>query len=481
MNNRFIHQNFVDWSNFVFVDEKLVEETTGVKKIFYQLEKYEKNPVIKTEKIWESYLSDFDFGYIHDPFYSSMVYDNERKKYLCFYQVHGRFGSYLCLAESGDGINWIKPELNQVWFNGSSDNNILRFPKYPALSIDFGCVVPNYLKNIDAEIVCSNFSTFDDKLYFQGITVAFSKDGINWDFHFPPVLPYDGDAHCFMWDPVEEIYLITTRSYQQYNVYKRFGMKRKRHIAISKSKDLIHWTPMTTILEPDEKDPENREFYKMYILPYGHGYIGFLQIFDVDPSLSKGPCEVQLVFSRDLLNWDRVGDRKPFIPRGEKDQWDSGMTLMTISPVIEGDFLRFWYGGKKGEHWIGSIGGIGTGIIRKDGFISYKTEEEGYILTCPLHISGIPEIFLNLKAPKGEVRVEILENDKVLPGCEKENCISISGDHILAPVRFKKPLLRFGGVVRLKFYLKNAEIFSFKGNFKLPERYKYSTKFPNWW
>ncbi|MCM8785039.1 MAG: hypothetical protein NC827_01310 [Candidatus Omnitrophica bacterium] len=470
MEGKFIQQDFADIHNFVFVDEKLIEQADGVRKNFYQIEKYEKNPIIKTDRLWESYLPEFDCGYVYDPFYSSIVYNIEKEKYICYYQVFGRFGSYLCLAESSDGINWIKPELNQVFFNGSFENNIIKFLKYPALSIDFGCVVPNYSNEIDAEIVCSNFSKFDDKIYFQGITVAFSKDGINWNFHFPPVLPYDGDAHCLMWDPVEKCYLITTRSYQQYNVYSRLGMKRKRHIAISKSRDLIHWTPMVTILEPDEKDPENREFYKMFILPYGHGYIGFLQIFDVDPSLSRGPLEVQLTFSRDLIHWDRVGDRKPFIPRGEKDQWDSGMTLMTICPVAEGKELRFWYGGKEGEHWVASKGGIGTGKIGRDRFISWKTDSEGYIITCPLHISGIPEIFVNIKAPDGYVQVEILEDNKVISGCERENCIPVSGNHILAPIRFKNPLLRLSGDVRLKFYLKKAEIFSFKGNLTLPKK-----------
>ncbi|MCM8777578.1 MAG: hypothetical protein NC905_04885 [Candidatus Omnitrophica bacterium] len=469
MPGRFIQEDFADKENFVFIDEKLVEETSeGIKKKFYTLEKYEKNPVIKTDRPWESYLSDFDIGYVLDPFYSSILYDTERNIYVCWYQVHSTTGSYICLAESEDGINWIKPELNRVVYRGSSKNNIVRFIEYPALSIDFGSVVPNYLKEIDAKLVCSNRSRFDDRLYFMGITVGFSKDGIEWNFHFPPLLPYDGDANCLMWDSMEKCYLITTRSYQHYNIYKRLKMKPKRHIAISKSRDLIHWTPMTTVLEPDEEDPEIREFYKMYILPYGHGYIGFLQIFDVDPSLSKGPLEVQLVFSRDLFNWYRVGNRKAFIPRGESG-WDAGMTLMTSVPVTTGKRLRFWYGGKEGEHWIASKGGIGTGQIRKDGFISWGTEREGYIITVPFYISklSIPEIFLNIKAlQQGYVQVEILKDNKPIPGYEKENCIPVSGDHILTPVKFQNPI-RIDGNVRLKFWLRNAEIFSFKGNFTI--------------
>ncbi|MCX8083169.1 MAG: hypothetical protein N3D17_07275, partial [bacterium] len=427
------------------------------------------------------YLSDVDFAFVRAPFYTSILYDTEKNLYICWYQVFGKFDSYLCMAQSYDGINWEKIELNQVWYEGNNKNNILKFPKYPALWIDFGGVIPNYSKDIDAELICSNFSPFDDRLYFQGITTALSKNGIDWDFHFPPVLPYDGDAHCIMWDPVRDCYLITTRSYQQFHIYERLGLKGKRHIAISKSRDLVHWTPMMTVLEPDREDPEMREFYKMYILPYGHGYIGFLQIFDIDPSLAKGPLDVQLVFSRDLMNWDRVGDRKVFVPRGEKGEWDAGMTVITCSPVIEGNELRFWYGGKEGEHWVASRGGMGTGKIRRDGFISWKAEGEGYIKTSPLYISDVPEIFVNLKAPKGYIQVEILQDGKVIAGCERDNCLPLTGDHILAPVRFKKPVRTYGNV-ELKFYLKDAEVFGFKGNLTLsPDRYKIPKKYPSWW
>jgi len=483
MGRKFIQHNFMDLSNFILLDELLVEESSNLTKVFYPLEKYEKNPVIRTEHLWEGYLKDFDTGYVHDPFYSGILYNVEENVYYCWYQVYGRFGSYLCLAKSSDGLHWEKPELNQVFFEGSFKNNIIKFPKYPATSIDFGGVVPDYLET-GAEIVCSNFSGFDDSLYFQGITIGTSENGLDWNLHFPPVLPYDGDANCIMWDPLEKCYLITTRSYQQFNIYRSTGKKRKRHIAISKSKDLIHWTPMVTILEPDEKDPEIREFYKMYILPYAHGYIGFLQIFDVDVSQSKGPCEVQLVFSRDLIRWQRCGDRKAFVQRGNKDEWDAGMNLISTSPVFENqDTIRFWYGGKKAEHWQASTGGIGTGTLRRDGFLSFRTDKEGYLKTVPLMLNGIPELFLNLNANHGEIRVEIIDAEKneVIAGCEKENCIPVTGDGTRVPVIFKNFPNRLSRPVKIKFYLKNAELFSFKGNLSLPERYLYPRKFPNWW
>ncbi len=83
----------------------------------------------------------------YDNGYPNVIYDPKYKKFRCYYSVFTRDEhsaetslkdrvnkhylpsksriSSLCYAESIDGINWNKPNLNLVNFEGSTDNNIL--------------------------------------------------------------------------------------------------------------------------------------------------------------------------------------------------------------------------------------------------------------------------------------------------------------------------------------------------------------------
>lgn len=463
MNKRYFYPVWSDKSLFVLADEKIIEKKFKVKKNFHKLKKG-KGPLLKDEYQWEGRIK--NKGTVADPFYNTVLFDREKDKYICWYETHSGISPFtFCYAESKDGFEWEKPLTGNIPFQNILLTNIVRPEKYPALQFDFGGIIPDFI-NEENNLICSFYSKFMDEVYPSGITFSTSNDGINWNMHFPPVLPLDGDAHNIMWEPKQKFYILTTRSYQHSHIYGRLKKKRKRHIALGKSKDLIHWTPLITVLEADEKDPENMELYRMYILPYGHGYIGFIETFNVHPSLSYGPCEVQLSFSRDLINWYRIGDRKVFLERGEKGKWDGGMVMLSFNPPFkEEENLIFWYGGKKGEHWQADEGGIGIGKIRIDGFIGYKSENEGYIITQPLKITWATRLYLNYKAEKGKVEVEIIDSKtgKPLKEFSRKDCIPLTGDSVREPVNFKTygNFIRLNGEIQLKFYLKNAEIFSF--------------------
>ena len=50
-------------------------------------------------------------------------------KYVAFYEAISNKPEWisLCYAESDDGVNWVKPNLGLVSFEGSKENNIVRF------------------------------------------------------------------------------------------------------------------------------------------------------------------------------------------------------------------------------------------------------------------------------------------------------------------------------------------------------------------
>ena len=233
---------------------------------------------------------------------------------------------------------------------------------------------------------------------------------------------------------------------------------------------MIHWTPLETILEADDKDPEDTELYKMYIVPYGHAYLGQLLMFYTHEMV----LENQLALSRDLVNWQRVGDRRPILARGSEGSWDSKhVTLSDNPPHPEGKRMRFWYGGASAPHYQAGYGALGTGTLRRDGFVCYEAgKKEGVLTTIPFRVNGATQLSLNVDAADGEVRAEVVDKaGDPIEGCTREDCVPIRGDHVRTVVSFKAEAgrladrgnrLRFADEVRFRFYLRNAKLYAFK-------------------
>jgi hypothetical protein len=100
--------------------------------------------------------------------------------------------------------------------------------------------------------------------------------------------------------------------------------------------------------------------------------------------------------------------------------------------------------------------------FRVDGFVSLRAGAEGgELVTKPLRFSG-DRLVLNYQAGKGgEVRVELQdEKGAALPGFELAACKPLAGDSIAAEVRWKNRPLPAGETIKVRFVLKNADLYS---------------------
>lgn len=232
------------------------------------------------------------------------------------------------------------------------------------------------------------------------------------------------------------------------------------------------------ILGFDDPLQRRAELYGLAAFRYEDLYLGFLWVFyasgspggrDVWPYAQAGfgTIDTQLVSSRDLLHWNRVGNREPIVPRGEPGEWDGGMILAYGNPIIMGDEIWIYYRGINDTHGSGfkAISACGLAKLRLDGFVSIDAgKTEGSILTKPFTCTD-ENLIVNADANGGSLVVEILDADgKPISGFGKEECEALSDDNIRHPVKWKERQNLTGlqgSVIQLKFHLTKAKIFSF--------------------
>ena len=453
----------------LFVDNYIIDQMNDVCQVLNPASKYAGNPVLRQP--WEGIQ--FDVG--------SVIYDDEED----LFKIWGYMPAHRCYMTSEDGIDWQRPELGIVDFQGSKVNGIIHSPQDPDAS----------------------------KRYKSrpGRRGAFSADGLRWevpaesqdipgDIASDNVIPY-----CY--DEQSGRYLAFPK------VVRQSGQHLRRSVSVSFSDDFLTWTPVQTILVPDERDDELArqrvaalrdhvgfddgpewhiaQFYGHAGFPYEGMYLGLLWVFDISgwpPGLERrpstggedGPVQVELTCSRDLLNWERVGERQVLIPVGEPGTWEAGQIYTTNRPLIVGDEIWIYYVGEQPSHghpvyfaeteeaarsYADVGGGIGLAKLRLDGWVSVDAGDESGTLTTKLLTFDGDELVINADAQGGWIGVEILgEAGAAMPGFALADCRRFSGDSVRHTVRWQSDsdlsALR-GEPVRLRFQMQNTKLYSF--------------------
>src|SRR5262249_10283824 len=100
-----------------------------------------------------------------------------------------------------------------------------------------------------------------------------------------------------------------------------------------------------------------------------------------------------------------------------------------------------------------------------DGFASMDAgRSEGSLLTRPLQFRG-KYLFVNVDAPKGELRVEVLDQEgRVLAPFSGTNALPIQADRVLQKVTWKGTEVLSavaGRPVRFRFTLRQGKLYAF--------------------
>jgi hypothetical protein len=215
-------------------------------------------------------------------------------------------------------------------------------------------------------------------------------------------------------------------------------------------------------LTADLEDKPGTEIYSMKVFPHEGIYIGLVQVFHATPDDST--LDVQLAVSRDCSRFARVANRAPFINLGAPGEWDRfNLSLANNDPIVAGDELRFYYGGRMYRHGPYSgpdkgpeKSGIGFATIKRDRFVALESSfDSGEIITKPIKLKGT-SLHLNAKSDFGEIVVEARDGDNKRIGKSKP----IHRDGLDIPVQWEGGAELLQEPVRLVIKLQNARLFA---------------------
>jgi len=429
--------------------------------------------------------------------YHSVFHDGE--KYRLYYKsmqvdfvddaMAPNGNRYLCYAESEDAIHWTRPSLGLFEHDGSKDNNIV-----VAEGGDWGGLRPDGAHAsvfLDENPSCPperRFKMLVSSFKPKGLLVFYSEDGIHWTpLVDRPVMTegaFDSQNLAF-WDPVGKVY----------RAYWRIFSNNRRAIRTATSTDLIKWEPFRNVSYTGGAPAEH--LYTNQIKPYyraPHLLLGFPARYTerdvVAPSfeslpeprhrklrmaaterLGTGLTDTLLLCGRDGEVFERWPEA--FLKPGPErpGQWKYGDNYMAWHIVetpshLPGAPPELSFFASEG-YWTGKSNQLRRYTLRLDGFVSASAKlSGGSVLTKPLKFAG-DRLFVNFATSAGgDLRVGIEYADGVpVEGFGIDDCPSVFGDSVDRSVEWTGDAdlssLK-GKAVRLRFALRDADLFSFQ-------------------
>jgi hypothetical protein len=396
----------------------------------------------------------------------------------------------LCVAVSEDGVNWTKPELGLVAWEGRNDTNIVAFEGRsgmvsPWLDTRPGVPAGERIKAIASEPLAGGAHTaFMDPAGAKRLVFWASGDGFAFRRMNPQPELVSNLLNCFdggntmFWSEAE----------QQYVVYYRWfdapwGSGR-RSVARSTSKDLMTWSEPVGMAYGDSP---REQFYTNNTEPYfraPHIYIApAARFMEKRRVVTDGQAQaIGLKSIRNIFFGNDCSDGVLLTSRAGAAHYDRTFMETFIRP------------GPGYENWVTRTNYPFTGIVpfgrdrmmmavhrhymqdtwhaerllmRLDGFASVNAPwAGGEMITRPFTFSGQAlEINYRTGAP-GFVRVEIQSAEGApLPGFALEDGPEIIGDEMSRVVAWKTGpdvSALSGKPVRLRFAMKDADLFSLR-------------------
>lgn len=307
-----------------------------------------RRPILNAEKEWEAGGIQSAVGAFPEPG------DEAIRLYYHVSFPRAPQRNVLCLARSSDLQTWEKPDLGDgtnIVMHGSGNE------------VGYGTFLPCRILWSDADATGSGGWSllYWDRLHRDqepGFCLAKSPDGLTWHaITDRPVITGANDAGSMIRVRDEHPTPLGKAAYYIYQQtwrhdpalpQERDNLKGlHRRISLWRASSLKgSWRGPVLILEPDEDDPPDVQFYWLSPFHVDGGYGAFLHCHHtLDQTM-----DVQLVSSRDGWSWDRCMRRRPLLPLGDRGRFDCGMVYIWSAPVRWRNRLLVFYSGRATVH-----------------------------------------------------------------------------------------------------------------------------------
>ncbi len=471
----------------LMVDDYLIERMSGGAELRLH-RPAEREIVFTCDKPWEGnhfgLVTFFQDGDIYRMYYYASNWQTRREH------------AYICYAQSKDGINWTRPELGLIEFEGSKKNNII-------LSCKGGGAVNNeFVPFRDTNPDCKPDEQYKALALLtkptNGLYAYASGDGIHWrQMRKEPVMTkgkFDSQNVSF-WDSSKGHYVAYVRELRGPNdeirpTGRELGPDGKglaRDVMTCTSPDFLNWTEPKWLQYPGAP---REQLYLNQIRSYyraGHIFVGFPGRFIGWREIEKGLpfttlgvrfgaiSDTLFMTSRDGVNFKRWGEA--FVRPGPRKQrwiWPGTFTTygLAVTKALAAGMpdelsLYVYDGGVWSQR--GKASRFRRYTLRIDGFVSVEAPlGGGEFVTKPLVFQGTELVMNFATSAAGSVRVEFQDaSGKPMEGLALENCPEIFGDKIEQVVTFKggsgsDVSYLAGKPIRLRFVLKDADLYSIR-------------------
>jgi hypothetical protein len=452
----------IDVGRQLFVDDFLIERT-DMTRTFHQAEKYAGNPVFVPET--EEEIARRNCVYLGQ---GGVFFDPEEQLFKMFYAAGMR--GPLAMATSSDLIHWTRPDLTErgnVVIDRSVDDH--------AVWLDFR---EGHANERVKYMECHRGSHPHSGSQF----LYTSADGLQWSEGISAGR-WRGDYSSLFYNPFRKKWVFSMRAgvaMGRATYYCESG----EFLEADWDRDAVYWQGADRLDEPEPEGSYHPAAHAHGVQLYSRPAVAYESIMIGMHQIHRGPdndiCEefkipkltdLELGFSRDGFHWDRPS-RTAFIAGTRRDgAWDRAYLHSTTGVfVVLDDRLVFPYTGFSGLGADGSRGvydgaSVGLATLRRDGFASmHAGSEPGTLTTRPVTFSG-KRLFVNVDAPGGRLRAEVLDADgKPIEPFTMANSIPFSGDSTLEELKWKggTDLSALAGQpVRFRFELTNGSLYAF--------------------
>lgn len=283
----------------------------------------------------------------------------------------------LCIAESDDGVTWVKPELGLVEFEGSTANNIVMMRAHGSgllLEPDDPAEERRY------KLV----TRVDDWEGERTMAFAYSADGI----HFGPLTPWTGpapraDSHNAPFrDPSSGLYAITTRIWKD----------GARVCVTATSPDFEHWSELSDALRGT---PPQDQVYSMPVFVHHGQLIGLASVYHEGDRSAEDfdlvDCELATAHAID--GWLRIAPGESLIERGAgtypSGAFDAGCIYAACPIEIDGIHWIYYFG-SNGRHTGFRETGLARARVDLDRLAGYSAtdpEQDGRLVVGPFSLA----------------------------------------------------------------------------------------------